>query len=155
NAHAHEVVADVRRERTQPVVARVAATALDANLARREIELVVEHDDVADGDLQIALRLAAGASAVVHERLRFEQDDPLPAEAPLADEAMKALAPGRQAVALRHALKRHEADVVAMASIRCARIAQADQQLHGSRARQPPTPAALGGAHFLAFSGAL
>jgi len=46
DANAHEVRAHVGRDRAQAVVAGKPAAFLDAHLARREVDLVVEDDDV-------------------------------------------------------------------------------------------------------------
>ena len=51
DAHAAVVVADMRRDRAQPVVAGDAAAGLHPHLAGREIDLVVEHDDLGEAEL--------------------------------------------------------------------------------------------------------
>ena len=48
----------------KPVMAGIAAADLDAELGGREIELVVEHDDVAERDLEEAHRLAHGPAGL-------------------------------------------------------------------------------------------
>ena len=60
DAHARVVVADVRGDRAQAVVAGIAAAGLDLQLGRRQVDLVVEDVDVVLGDLEIALGLADG-----------------------------------------------------------------------------------------------
>ena len=47
DAHAPVVVGPVRRDRSQAVVAGIAAADFDPHFARREIEFVVQHEDVA------------------------------------------------------------------------------------------------------------
>ena len=44
--------AEVLHDRAKAVVARVPAAELQAHVAERQIELVVQHDDVARGDLE-------------------------------------------------------------------------------------------------------
>ena len=46
DAHAAIIVADMRGDRAQPVVAGDAAAGLDPHLGGREVDLVVEHHDV-------------------------------------------------------------------------------------------------------------
>ena len=58
--HPAIVVADMRRDRAQAVVAGDAAADLDPHLRRRQFELVVEHGDVARRDLEEAGRLLHG-----------------------------------------------------------------------------------------------
>src|SRR5262245_51766436 len=132
DAHAGIVVADMRAQRAQPVVPGIAAAGLDPELARRQVELVVEHVDVALLDLQVALGLGHRAAAVVHVGLRLQEHDALSADAPIAGKAMEALAPRPQPMPLGNALHGHEADVVALARMLAARIAEADEELHGA-----------------------
>ncbi len=82
DTHAGVLVADVRRDRTQAVVPSVTAARLHAQLAGRQIEFVVEHQDVGIGDLEKTLRFLHRSAAVVHVGLRFQQDDTPPADAP-------------------------------------------------------------------------
>ena len=56
------------------------AARLHPHLAGREIELVMEHHDVAELELVEAHGLAHGAARVVHEGLRLEQEHLLLAE---------------------------------------------------------------------------
>ncbi len=74
DAHPHIVIADMGGERFESVVAGDAAARLDAHLARREIELVMEDDDVAKSELVKAHRLADRTARLVHEGLRLEQE---------------------------------------------------------------------------------
>ena len=62
DAHARVLVAEVGGERAQAVVAGVAAAGLHLDLARREVELVVKDDDVADVELQEADGIARRAA---------------------------------------------------------------------------------------------
>ena len=50
-AHAAIIVADMGRDRAQAVVAGIAAAVLDAHLRRRQVDLVVQHDDVLGAEL--------------------------------------------------------------------------------------------------------
>ena len=56
--HPHIVVAAMSGNRTQAVVSGVAAAGLHAHFRRGEVDLVVEHGDVAELDLEEVLRFA-------------------------------------------------------------------------------------------------
>src|SRR5262245_37422068 len=131
DAHAPVVVLDMRRDRAQAVVAGVATTRLDPELGRGEVDLVVEHVDVALADLDVALRLAHRLAAVVHIGLRLQERHAVPADRAVADKPVEAPLPRPEAVPLGDAVERHEADVVAMARVARARIAETDKELHG------------------------
>jgi len=106
-----------------------------ATFQPREIDLVVEHIDVAHRDFEEALRLADRAPALVHEGRRLQQHDAIAAEAQLRRLALKAPAPRAGVVARSNTVDRHEADVVAMARVFLARVAQSDEELHGNAPR--------------------
>ena len=72
----------------------IAAAGLHLELARRQVELIVEDVDVALRDLQVALRFADGTTALVHVGLRLQQDDAAAADRPIAGEPLKALFQG-------------------------------------------------------------
>ncbi len=146
--HAGVVVADMGGDRAQPVVPGVAAAGLDAQLARRQIEFVMEHGNVAKRQLEETHRLADGAAGLVHVGRGLEQHDALPRQFALGGLALEAAPPRREAVAACHRVDRHEADVVAVALMLRAGIAQSDEQAHGG-AR--PAPAYF----FLSAAGAL
>src|SRR3546814_12933302 len=60
-AHAPELLADVSRQRADAVVAAGAAALLHADLAGREVDLVVEHDDRSEehtSELQSLMRIS-------------------------------------------------------------------------------------------------
>ena len=80
--HPAVVVADMRGDRAQPVVAGDAAAGLHPHLARRQFELVVEHDDVGQRQLVEMHRLGDRASGLVHEGAGQQQLHALAAERP-------------------------------------------------------------------------
>src|SRR5581483_9812508 len=141
DAHARVVVADMSRDGAQAVVTGVAAADFHLQLAGREVQLVMEDIDVGFRDLEIALRLADGPATVVHVGLRLQQRHAMAADQPVAGQSLEALLPRRQPVPLGDALERHEADVVAMARVLAARIAEADEKLHAPSSPLPDTPA--------------
>ena len=64
--HAAIVVADMRGDRAQAVMAGNAAADLDPHLRRRQFELVVEHGDVAGRELEEVRGFLHRAPGVVH-----------------------------------------------------------------------------------------
>ena len=87
------VVADRRVDRAEAVVAGRAAAGLDADLAGRQVDLVMDDDDVAGLDLVEAQRLADRPAGLVHEGLRLEEQDLLAAERALGDLGLEASPP--------------------------------------------------------------
>ena len=110
-----------------------------------KIELVVEHDDVVEPDLVEMRGLGDRAAGLVHEGAGQQQQRALAAERALGRHALKAAAPRRKAVAPGNRVDRHEADIVPVARVAGARIAEPDEEQHGveatarSRARSPAT----------------
>src|SRR5439155_25114252 len=130
DADAPVIRPDHRVDRAQPVVAGRAAAALDPDLAGPQVELVMDDDDVRRRDLIKAHRRQHRLAGIVHEGLRPQQQAPLPGDHPLGELALEAVAKRRKAVAPGDRLGRHEADIVAVAGIARARIAEPDDQAH-------------------------
>src|SRR5262249_15689512 len=130
DAHPPVIVADMRGDRTQAVVSGDAAADLDPYLAGRQLDLVVENDDVADRKLIKLRRVGDGAGGLVHECSGQKQQHALAGDRPLAGDALKTAAPRPDAVALGGGFKSHEADIVAVADITRSRIAETDQEQH-------------------------
>ena len=132
-AHAHVIVADVGFDRAQSIVAGIAAAGFDLDLARRQIEFVMEDEDVCVFNFEKTLGFADRAAAFIHESFGLQQRDPLVADGAFTDEALKFFAPWGKAMCRRDAVERHETDVVAVACVFGARIAEAGEELHGPR----------------------
>ncbi len=125
------VGAKVVVERAQAVVPGMATAALEPHLARREVELVVEYHDRLWFELEEACRLADRLARAVHVGPRLEQHDLAAAEPPFGDLALELCAPGSEAVVGGDPVHRHEPDVVPVAGIWRAGIAEADEKTHG------------------------
>jgi hypothetical protein len=149
-ADAHADAPELRRAEgalhvAQAVVPRRAAAALHAQLAGREVELVMEGPDRVGRDLVEGGGGLHRIAAAVHVGERLEGEDPGAADHPLRDLALEALAPGGEAVARGDGVERHEADVVALPRMFLPRIAEADPEQHwrgllrGMLARPPPS----------------
>ena len=128
--HAAIPLAHVLVDRPQPVMARVTPARLDPDLARREVQLVVQHHDIGRIELQVPHRLAHRLAAGVHEGLRLQGHDLLAPEPPFRGQPLEPRPPGREAVVGRDPINGHPADVVAVARVLRARVAQSDDQLH-------------------------
>ena len=76
--------AEARLQRLQPVVAGQAAAEPRADVAERQVDLVVDHEHAIERQLQRAARRADGLAGVVHEGLRLQDRDPRPRRGPLA-----------------------------------------------------------------------
>ena len=117
-------------QRAQTVVPGVPAALLEPQLARDQVQLVVEHPDVLRRDLEVAHRLANRLARQVHEGLRLDQQHPVGAKAPLRHPGLELAPPGAEAMRPGDRVEGHEADVVAMVGVTCARISQPDEKLH-------------------------
>ncbi len=105
DAHAVVLVAHVRGDGAQPVVAGVAAANFHFQLGWREVDLVVKDVDVADFDFQEARGIADRAAAVVHVGRWLQQHDALAAKRAFRRLAMEALAPGAEAMRARRSCR--------------------------------------------------
>src|SRR3546814_7739781 len=81
DAHAPEIVADMRDHAADAIMPRRAAALLDLYLHRREVEFVVKGGDVLRRQLVEIHRGAHAAAAFVHEGRGFEQQHALAADA--------------------------------------------------------------------------
>ncbi len=131
DAHAAIVVADMLRDRAQPVMPGNAAADFHSDLPGRELDLVMEHGDLVDAELVEMRGLGDRASGLVHERSRQQQQRARGADRAFRRHALKAPPERTDVVALGDRLDRHEADVVAVVGIARARISEADKELHG------------------------
>ena len=130
DAHPPVIRPDQRVDRAQTVMAGSAAAALDPQLARPQIDLVVDHDDLLGRDLIEPRRLGDRFAGIVHEGLRLQQKPPLAADRPFGELASEAAAKAREAVPPGDRVDRHEADIVPVAGVAGAGIAEADDKAH-------------------------
>src|SRR5438067_2213672 len=143
DADAPVIGADHRVDRAQPVVAGTAAAALDPELARPQVDLVVDHDDLVRRDLVEAYRGEHRFAGGVHEGLRPQQQTAAAANHPFRKLALEAGTESREAVTAGDRLGRDKADIVPIAGVAAARIAEADNQPHRARDAAAITPPAL------------
>src|SRR5258705_7335031 len=133
--HAAIVVADMRRDRTQAVVAGNAAADFDAHLGRRQFELILEHGDLACRQLEETRRLLNRAPRLVHEGQRAQQHHPLAIERAFRGLALKAAAPWCKTMTPRNFIDDREPDIVPVTREFRAGIAEANKEQHDAASR--------------------
>src|SRR6266581_2791025 len=87
--------AELLHEGAEAVVAGVAAPLLELDPPERDIDVVVDNDQVLEGEPVEVERRVDGAARQVHERLGLEEEQPLAPVTPLAVKAGKGLAGDR------------------------------------------------------------
>ena len=92
-ADAFVLVGDVRGDRTQAVVASIAAAGFDFDFAGSQIKLVVKNVYAVEVNFQEALGFANGATALVHVGLGFQKRDALGADGTFANVTLEFFAP--------------------------------------------------------------
>ena len=122
--------AQVLGDRAQAVVAGDPATGLDPQLAGREVELVMDHHQVLQGQLVKAHRLRHRIARAVDVGLRLLQQHLGGAQGALADQARESASPAAKTVAARDRVERHEAQVVAVTGVAWLGITEPHQQQH-------------------------
>ena len=133
--HPAIVVADMRRDRAQAVVAGDAAADLDPHLAGGQFELVLEHGDLADRQLEEAGGFLHRAAGFVHEGHRLQQHHPFAIERAFRGLALKAAAPWCETMTPRNFIDGHETDVVPVVRVLRAGIAETNKQSHDAASR--------------------
>jgi hypothetical protein len=145
DAHSAEIGAEGGIDRAQAVMAGESAADAHLDLERSEVELVMEDGQGVEVELVEAQRLLNRIAAVVHEGLRLDQQDAIPADSAFRDEAAEFLLPWAEAMGFGDDVDGHEADVVPVQRILRARISKADPDLHcrslaGARANKNRSP---------------
>ena len=130
DTHAPVVIPNMGRDRAQPVVSSNPASGLHPHLARREIDLVVEHHDVGKAELVEVSSIRHGAAGVVHIGAREKKQRTLASERPFSSYPLKPPPPGSDTVALGNGVDRHETDIVPVPGIARTGIAEPDQEQH-------------------------
>ena len=108
DAHPAIVLADMGVDVAQAVVAAGTAALLHAHPAGREVELVVEHHDAVERDLEEAHGLAHGLARLVHEGHGLQDQRALAAEMAFRHLAVEARPPRREDTAADDLVHRHE-----------------------------------------------
>src|ERR1700733_6011070 len=137
--HAAVVIADMRRDRTQAVVAGYATADLDPQLGRRQFELILKHSDFADRELEEIRGFLHRASRIVHEGWGPEQDDTLAVERTFRGLALKTAAPWCETMTPRNFIGDHEPDIVPVMRVLRAGIAEPNKESHDAASPRPVT----------------
>src|SRR5690242_12363948 len=121
------------RDRAQAVVAGETAAVLQLEPAEVEVALVVHDQHRVRLDLEELRSGADRAPGLVHVRLGLEQGELVPVDADLGQLPVELRLP-RAAVPARELLDDHPADVVPVARVLTARVAEADDEKVQGRA---------------------
>src|SRR5437870_13736457 len=105
-----------------------ATAALHPELARPQIDFVMDHDDFRRQNLEEPRRLGDRFPRSVHKGLRLQQQPSLPSDRALRELALEAAAKARKAVPPGDRVGRHEADIVALSGLASARAAEAHNE---------------------------
>ncbi len=133
--HAAILLAAMRVDRAQAVMAGRTATGLHLDAEGIEIELVMEGGQRRKIELVETQRFADRAAAVVHIRGGLEQEDAGGADTASGNPALEALLPRFETMGVGDRVHGHEADIMPVERIFRARIAEADPDLHDAEHR--------------------
>src|SRR6267154_4013221 len=121
---------EMRRDRAQPVMARVGPADFHSHLGWRKFNFVVEYYEVRQTELGVLQGLLHRAAGIVHEGHGLEQHDALAFERAFRGLALKAAAPWCETMTPRDLVDGHEPDVVPVLRVFRAGITEADKQAH-------------------------
>src|SRR5829696_8223758 len=134
--HPAIVVADMRGDRAQPVMAGDAATDLDADFRRRQFEFVLKHRDLAGGQFEEVGGFLNRAPGLVHERGWTKQNDALAIERAFGSLALKTAAPRCETVTPRNFIDGQEPDIVPVVRVFRTGVTETDKQAHDAASRR-------------------
>src|SRR5258706_3729829 len=107
---------------------RVAAAHFRPQLSSRQIDLIMHDHDRLGQQLEEARRRAHGPATLIHEGRRFEQPGLAPSQHSFGDNPFEAPAPWPELITLMNHIRGHEADIVPVARIGLAGIAEPGDQ---------------------------
>ena len=125
-------------DRAKPVVTREPAAEAHLDAAGVEVDVVVDDGDLLGRELEEARGGAERAAGEVHVRLRLQQRELQAVDADLGELAGE-LRLERAVVAPRQLVDDQPADVVPVARVLAARVAEADDEKIERRGALPPT----------------
>jgi hypothetical protein len=100
----------------------------------------MEYDDAGGIEFVEMHRFCHGPTGLVHIRAGQQQERSLVRDISLNRNTLKPPPPGRQVVAARDRLNGHEPDIMAVARVLGAGIAEADEKQHGFNGRKTALP---------------
>src|SRR6185295_16118602 len=107
-----------------------AAADLDAHFRRRQFELVLKHDDLADPELEEVRGFLHRAPGLVHVGRRLEQHHALAIERAFRRLALKAAAPWCETMTPRDSIDDRKTDIVPVVRVFRAGVTEADKEAH-------------------------
>src|SRR5258706_8442093 len=107
------VIAEMRIDRAQSIMAAGPTTAFDTQPPQGQIELVMDDQHVIRLQLEKLCRRLHGATGLVHISERAEEDDLLILERAFPGDTMKAFTAAGKGMAADKIAHRHETDIVA------------------------------------------
>src|SRR5262249_32123877 len=141
DAHPPKIRPEQRVDRAQSVMAGSTATALHPQLARSQVNLIVDHSDVCRWDPKEPRCLGNRLARVIHIGLRLQQKPSFAGDHPLREFALEAAAKAPSAMTAGDQIDRQKADIVPVPGIASARIAKADDETHHTvRSEASPNP---------------
>ncbi len=128
--HPAKIRADVLLNGPQTVMPGMPAARLDAALARRKVQFVMQDRHLGRRQLKIAHRFAHRLPGQVHEGLRLQQHHLFSAQPPFRGQPLEPRAPRREIVIRGDPINGHPPDIVPVSGMFRPRIAQTHDQLH-------------------------
>lgn len=142
--------AHVRVDRAQAVVTGMPTANLHPHAEGRQVEFVMQNDEIGRIDLEEGRGRPHRIARQVHVGFGLEQHDLFGSEPALGDAALELRPPGTEAMGGCDRLDRHEADVVAVPGILPTRIAETDDKLHSALLQTKDAPRRTAARRFLA-----
>src|SRR5207253_1088548 len=87
------VVAEVRRDRTQAIMARIRSSDFHSHLGWRKLDFIVEHHEISQIELGVLEGFLHRAAGVVHEGHGLEKHDALAVERAFRSPTLKTALP--------------------------------------------------------------
>src|SRR6185295_1863462 len=109
-----------------------AAADLDAHFRRRQFELVLKHDDLADPELEEVRGFLHRAPGLVHVGRGLEQNDAFAIQRAFRRLALKTAAPWCETMTPRDLIDDRETDIVPVVRVFRAGVTEANKQSHAA-----------------------
>jgi len=101
-------------------------TQADTYSAQRQVEVIVDDNQILNLNLEFSDQSAHTSTAVIHKGLRFGKDNIMPGDSALGDFSPAAAAGKGQVVILRKTVDARKPDIMPVAGVFSARIPQPD-----------------------------
>ena len=138
-AHPRIVRADMGRDGADAVVPRCPTAIFHPQLARLQIQFIINDDNPVRLQVQETHGLAHRLAGFVHERQGLEGHNFFRAKYPFGNFTLELVAPAGKIMAADNFVHRHEADIVPVSRILSSRIAETNNEKHVLRLLQQGT----------------